>query len=351
MVGMCLTGCGFADVRTLTPDIVKTGVAVFAPASLLASATVDATMSTSHQGVSVVGLTAGTATAIRSDLQRSQAQVVVFLHPTAALQELATQMPQKRFVWIGYDGPAPVVPNVTWVVPNVESLASVAGYLAGGIQGYGRPVAVVLGQLPASFNPGTVVAAVSSGIHTAYSRAVATVVDAGPQTPATGIVSSYGVRAYIVIGQVAAQTMLDIQRSGVPFIALNLGAGAPLTGRELGRIADGRFTAAGLASVFSILAHGRALPPQLVSGSARDLTASGYRGWQGVAGVAAYQAALAQGNVAPDQFTVAAPSPASASALGLPVPAALRPISGAGTAIGSANHFQGQPAGRSNVSG
>ncbi len=341
LIGMTLTGCGFSDVQTLVPDIAKTAVVVFAPASLLASSEVDSAMTAAHHGVSVVGISAESPTAVLGDLQKSHAHVVVFVHPTTALQQLAAKMPQMHFVWIGYSGSAPTAPNVTWVLPNVEPLASVAGYLAGGLQGYGRPVAVVLGQLPTSFNAGTVVASVYSGIHSAYSRAATAVIDAGPQTPATGTVNSYGARAYIVVGQVASQTMLNIQQSGVPFIALSTGAGSVLPGPELGRIADARFTAAALANVFSILARGGALPPQLISGTARDLTASGYRGWQGDAGVLAYQAALSRGNVAPDQFTVSAPTPASAAALGLPVPAALRPAAGAPTTGSSANHAHG----------
>ena len=329
-IGMCLTGCGFVNVRTLTPGLVKTGVAVFAPASVLTAATVDAMTSTSHHGVSIAGFSADSITAIMSDLQKSHAQVVVFVAPTPAMRELAARMPHKRFVWIGYGGPAPAAPNVTWVLPNVLPLASVAGYLAGGIQGSGLPVAVVLGQLPSSFNTGTVVAAVYSGIHSAYSSAAAAVINAGPQTPAAGIAGSRA-QAYIVVGRVATQTLLDVQQSGVPFIPLDLGTGVPLSGPELGRRVNGRFVASGLASVFSILDRGGALPRQLISGSAQDLAAPGYGGWQGAAGVAAYQAALAQGNITPDQFTAAAPSPASAAALGLPVPAAQRKGSGAQT--------------------
>lgn len=326
MLSIGVTGCGFVNVRTLTANTKRTDVVVVGTSSVLSEPGLAQVLGQSQNGITTVSLTEPAhQVLLRQDVQATHAQVVVFLNPSASDQSLAFSMPDTHFVWIGYTGVSTPPTNVTWVIPNVAFLSSIAGYMAGGIHGYGKPVGIILGNLPSTIINSDVISAISSGMHCAYSTALP-VYFSGSIPQQLLMVTGTPVRAIVVAGSLSQKVKQAVQTSMVPVIDINLGASSPSYGQQEGKVAASTFLASGLSLVLKDLSSNVTLPPIIETAGGQFTDLSGYIGWQGVKGVGVYQNLLTEGTIGSSQFSSAAPTVQQALSMHLPVPNALIPV-------------------------
>lgn len=326
MLSIGVTGCGFVNVRTLTANTKRTDVVVVGTSSVLSEPGLAQVLGQSQNGITTVSLTEPAHQALlRQDVQATHAKVVVFLNPSASDQSLALSMPDTHFVWIGYTGVSAPPTNVTWVIPNVGFLSSIAGYMAGGIHGYGKPVGIILGNLPSTIINTDVISAISSGMHCAYSTALP-VYFSGSIPQQLLMVTGTPVRAIVVAGSLSQKVKQAVQTSMVPVIDINLGASSPSYGQQEGKVAASTFLASGLSLVLKDLSSDVTLPAIIETAGGQFTDLSGYIGWQGAKGVGVYQNLLTEGTIGSSQFSSAAPTVQQALSMHLPVPNALIPV-------------------------
>ncbi len=349
MLSIGLTGCGFVDVHSLTANTQRTSVVVVGTSTILSNAQIASVMGQARHGITAVSITESAKNVrLQQDVQAAHAKMVVFLDPTAAEQALAKVYPTTHFVWIGYSGINQPPANVTWVIPNVSLLASSAGYMAGGIHGYGKPVGIMVGNVPSLVPNGDIVSAVSSGMHIAYSSAIP-IFFTGSTKQQVAMLTSNPVRDFIVVGSLTSTVKAAVQAFGVPVVDVNLGA---ITGgfpTEIGQVDARSFLASGLAQVLVTLERGQSLPEVLQANAGQFTNLAYFPGWQSPASILAYQHLLSSGKIAPTQFANTAPSVQTTLALSLPVPTALMPASspanGAGATTPSKSTNQGTSVG------
>ncbi|PWI58237.1 hypothetical protein [Sulfoacidibacillus thermotolerans] len=327
MIAMSVTGCGFVNVQTLTPNAKRTSVVVVGTSAVLSSFAVASALEGAIGGITAVSITAPEHVAqLEQDLQVAHARAVIFLNPTSAEQALAQTQKNVHFVWIGYSGSQIPPANVTWIIPNVQRLASIAGYLAGGIHGYGKPVGILLGSLPSDIRSSDVVAAISSGMHCAYSSAIPELF-AGSTQQQLAMLASNPVRDLIVIGGLTSAVKSAVQALSLPVIDVNLGARGLSYQTQIGQLDVNAFDAAALSLALHTLEANSALPSVLQTSTGEFVALSGYPGWQGSSGVQVYQTLCTTGKITPSQYANTSLPVQTALAWHLPVPPVLMPSS------------------------
>ncbi len=309
-IAISLSGCGFVNVANLKPSVRKTYALIVASRTWLRNAQVANELASPPDGVSIVSMiTDGVSTTrLISEIDHSNANVIVMIQPVAALLSLPADHPQVHYDVIGAEQPV-AGQNVTTVAPNPEQAASVAGYIAGGNAVLGQPIYV----LSANANPiamAGVVNAVYSGARAAFSKSSVSWTNA----LATSYSALNGI--WLVWGNVPTSDVAPIIATRQPLITINSNNDLSST-TLLAELTSTAWVANGLKMALQTIAEGQSPPTVNVPVKFRLLASSG---WQQPDGITNYENMIAQGTLSPTGFLQGVPSVKAAQSLRLPLP-------------------------------
>lgn len=316
-----LSGCGFVNVAELRPPLLKQSVVVLVPGRWFASSQVVSAIRSAPAGVSAVEvLSPSTAQGLANVLARFRPRWVVVDGNAPWAAQLAGERSGARFAVVAAAPPSgAAVANETWVVPDPAPLASLAGYIAGGLIPQGS-----LSVSPATAADAALLAALSSGLHAAFSSALAV---SGQPTVTQSVYGGPPSPLPVVYVSLPGQSAAPPQNvSG--WVDFSGGSAGGAGYSPVARLSGQGLFSAGVRAALLRAAGGpaggvvffNALPSAVLQG---------YRGWPGPAGVENYVRLLTGAKVSPAGFAAAAPTAPTARLLGLPLPAPRRGGSGA----------------------
>lgn len=311
-VAFSLAGCGFVNVTNLTPTVKKTFVLVVGSSEWLRNSQIVDALASAPQGVSTVSLsTSGVAIAsLIKQINDSTANAIIMIQPNAALMKLPATHPQVHFYVIGKADPV-VVPNVSVLAPDNQQLASVAGYIAGSSAVRGQPLYVVSAAPTESPAMASVVDAVYSGAHAAFSTGY---VQWSGQFTSTAKLSQ-GI--YVIWGTIPSANIAAIAVAKQKVIAV--GSQNDLTGMTV--VANYSATGWVASSVQSALhAIYQQHPLPAVSSIPISFQVNVVPSWQQKGGILDYERMIATGTLSPTGFLQGIPSVKTAQLLHLPIP-------------------------------
>ncbi len=309
-----LAGCGFVNVANLTPTVKKTYVLLVGADKWLKNVQVENQMADSPQGMSVIPLaTDGLATtALLKQINHSTANVVILVQPSTALMQLPASHPNIHFYLIG-NSLKITGKNVTVLTENDQQLASIAGYIGGGSVTQGQTISILSGPSVPPAAMTSVVDAVYSGSHAAFSaNPVQWVSQPGNTTLAQGV--------WVLWGTVPANDIVTLAAAKQKVIAVN--SSNNLTGMSVvASYSPTSSISGGIQTALNAIYHQLALPK--VWNVPAHYQLNTVSSWQQPSGVTNYEQMMTAGTLSPTGFLQNVPSVKTAQSLHLPVPPTL----------------------------
>ncbi len=314
-----LAGCGFINVADLTPTVKKTSVLVVGPNTWLKSAQVATRIAESPQGVSVISLgTDGVAlSSLLKQIENSTANSVILIQPSAKLMQLPAKHPNTHFYLVG-NSTGVTGKNITSLTASDQQLASIAGYIGGGSTARGQSINILPGYTVPSTVKTSVVDAVYSGAHAAFSSNPVQWVN-----PPVSTTISQGV--WVVWGTVPASDLSRLVTANQKLVAVN--SNNNLSGTAvLASYSETSLIANGVEAALNAIYHHQSLPS--VWNVSVQFQLNTVSSWQHQVGVSNYEQMISTGTLSPTGFLQNVPSVSTAQSLHLPVPPTLNTTTG-----------------------
>ncbi len=314
-----LAGCGFINVTDLTPTVKKTSVLLVGPNAWLKNAQVATKIAESPQGVSVISLSTDgvAAPGLLKQIENSTANSVILVQPDVNVMKLPAKHPNTHFYLVG-NSMGVTGRNITSLTASDQQLASIAGYIGGGSTALGQSINILPGSNIPSTVMTSVVDAVYSGAHAAFSTSPVQWIN----PPVTTNIPQ-GV--WVVWGTVPPSDFSRLVTANQKVIAVN--SNNNLSGKSvLASYSETSLIANGIEVALNAIYHHQALPS--VWNVPVQFQLNTVSGWQHPTGVSNYEQMISTGTLSPTGFLQTVPSVSTAQSLHLPVPPTLNTTTG-----------------------